>query len=225
MFKNKVIYAFVMVIVVIISYGCRSHSAPSDPDAGSSSTSDYDYIVLAQFHKGNNHTLNSEIFAVVLMNGEGVTVTASTITLTGPTGVIGLQNSTGGIMYYSDDVHDKYIHGGLYSVSFTVEGSTYTGTIIPPGELVIAADGSSVSWPFSSAMTSISVRNPDWNSQSYGPFINSPFDVNATGIYSYGAGEYSIYASVTKMEDGFMPYPRIGSTYVCSETKWVDVIK
>lgn len=230
--KNMVkVLILLSAFILFCMVGCRNHSVPTDPSAthtpSVSGTATPEIIIETGVTRGDNHGLQMEQFVVVVMDGAGATLNTASITMTGPTGVIGLPNSQGSLNYSSFSVVDCP-NGAQFYVSVTYNAVNYTGTFTFPGAINIAADGSSVSWPYTATYVMLDLNGPSGTSKNYGPtVITSPFNVASTGIFSDGSGTYDIMVEtiLLDMNSGYMSYPKLQSILILEDMSWQDITR
>jgi hypothetical protein len=154
------------------------------------------YVIL-QYE--DNSGLLLEQYAVTAADSAGVTLTTAAVSLIGPAGIIGLPSANGVMTYSTLGSAPNYQFSAQYAVSVTYNAVNYYGTFTSNPDITIAADGSQVSWPYAADSAMIVLYTPYacMTMQMYGPYLTSPFDVNATGIYAHCAGDYQIAPVIT----------------------------
>ena len=222
-----VISAFILFCMA----GCRNHSVPTDPNAthtpSAVGTATPVMVIDVAITRGDNHGLQMEQFMVMAMDSSGSTLSAATITLSGPTGVIGLPSSVGYLTYSSFTVADCP-NGAQFYISVTSNSVNYNGTFTFPSAINFASDGSSISWPYTATIVQIGLTDPLYASKHYGPgYIASPFNVTATNIFNAGPGDYDLMAQITVMNTnaGFMNNPNVLCILTTEDLNWQYVTR
>ncbi len=199
--KKKILLCIAFLIAVAFASTSCSPNPGTGPSPNPTATSGaaVNIMVIAQM-SDNSGVLGIEQFAVYAADGQGATLTAASVTLTGPTGSISVTTTTSNIFTYSAMSTADYVPGGSYTVTVNHNSTNYSGTFTLPGNMTIAADGSTVTWPYTATAAIISVTTPApaMVMHTYGPSLTSPYNLTATGVYSAGSGSYNISAIMTK---------------------------
>lgn len=153
-------------------------------------------IVVSMQMMDNNGIMGTEQFVIHAIDNAGATLNVSSVTLAGPTGPLA-GTITDSVYTFTAPVTTDYVPSGSYTVTVGYNAVNYTGTFSLPGNMAIAADGSTVTWPGSATIALITVIKPNMTSSMFGPAISSPVDLNTLGVYSLGAGTYTITSAVT----------------------------
>lgn len=143
-------------------------------------------------------------YMVAVCDALGVTITNAAVSVNGPAGVKALPyNSAGGIYAYITTDPNDFQYGQNYTITVSANAHIYTHSLTLPANVVIAPDGSTVTWATGGAgeiAPLITVMDPAYSQYTYGPAISSPFDLVGTGVFTAGAGMYNVTSHITRIE-------------------------
>jgi len=188
----------VLALAVIILCSC-SNNTPSEPLVNT------DLIINASLSRQESETsFGQVVYGVMLFDAAYNPVLGAVVTVSGPGGVTTLADaySTGSYMgqFIGDEGADWFQFGQSYTVSVSTGGGTYTAGMSAPGSVSVAGDGSTVSWQYEGNQDTVMVMHTVSSEQvTLMPDQNSPVNLNATGIYNNGAGDYNIQANIVKV--------------------------
>jgi hypothetical protein len=208
MTKKSLVCFFFIVFIALALTGCSNSSSPTNPNDAQPTPGMI--IYSAAVKENNSDVLQLESFLLAATDGAGNTLSTACVGMWGPNGQIGLPGSAGTMSYSSTNIQ-HYVPDATYYVSVTHNSINYFGSFKTPNDVVIANDGSTIAWDFPASVAVIAFTDPVHNMYSYGPNLTSPFDVNATGLYNAGPGNYGISITIEKDEYGFIPVSGVQS--------------
>jgi hypothetical protein len=212
--KNKIIQnAFIFLILVLILLpGCKKKSTPAaaTPVTGLMIAG---MIARVDFPSGSE----SSIFEIELLDmATQEHISGAMVTISGPGGVTILSETAGTPGEYRLDLWDEdlVVAGASYTISVASSAGNFSDTFGVPGNIVCAADYSTVTLPAVTpgymCMDFGVVHTPDGAFANFGPGNISPVNVAATGILDHGAGNYDIDFTARRIKYGVFP----GSYYL-----------
>ncbi len=164
-----------------------------------------------------------EVFIVMATDPSGNTLTNADVSISGPNGLIcespdGYATYTGASVYH-------YIEQAEYSVSVIYNSVNYSGSFTTENDHVISPDGSTISWDYPADVAMVMAYDPAFNMYTYGPPLTSPFDVDGTGLYTNGAGDYILYPVIEKLTPDFISGTDVYSTAISASAEMKTITK
>jgi len=194
--KITVIAFAVIVFAAFVLCSCTSPSQPTDSA---------DITINASLSRQESDiSFGQVVYMVMLFDSSFNPVSGATVTVSGPAGVTALSDNLSAGSYSAqfigDGGADWFQFNQQYTVSVSAGGSLYTANMNAPGNITVAGDGSTVSWLYEGNQDAVTVTYTGTSEQvMLGPDQDSPADLNATGIYNNGAGDYFIQANIIKV--------------------------
>ncbi len=177
-----------MAGVAVVVSGC-SENTPAAPEVKNT------YVNVIIQHNENDGVALSQYVAYAC-DSNGATITTAAISMSGPGGALP-GTLSGGVFAYQDLTGASFANNAVYAVSVTCVSGSFYAVVSTNGDIVIAADGSTVAWGYDAESEIISVITPAPGFLFYGPLLNSPYNLAAAGAFSAGSGTYTISAAMT----------------------------
>jgi len=222
--KKEYSTLIILLILFIITFmGCAQLNVPTDPNDPGGPVPDA--IVIAQVMYQNAWGMEQEAFVVTITDAYGNTKTGAQISIHGPNGLVGVPATGGVLIYMNISAANNFVPDSTYYVSITSGADYYIGSFQTLNDVIIAGDGSTVTWDVNTDQMTVTVTDPAMNMQMFGPYLANPFDLNAAGVYSAGAGTYSISASYVKTAASFITATGVESAATVQSQISVNITK
>jgi len=190
-------------LIAALFFGCSKNETPSTPGPNPTPTvpqgNNPDLLISGQISRTSYGT--SPMSAIVYMaqiEENSNPVTQATVTVTGPQGTVILNNANNGQFTYISMNSNDYQPNKQYTMTVIYQNYSYKASGTAPGNITVASDGSTASWQYEGDFDFIQIIDPNSGSHTYGPDLTSPFDINNTGVYNNGTGDYNLNVCVIK---------------------------
>lgn len=232
-----VFFCFAVVFsAAMFSAGCSklfpaaAATATSTPIPTPTATADITGdIIMGMLSSVNVLGIPTITYQIAVYSPASVTITTANVTVSGPAGVKTLvYNATSGYYEYGSANATDFQYGKKYTITVIDGPDTYVQDIITTSDIVVASDGSTVTWTNGSPgipNNTIVVTDPAMTPHMYGPGVTSPYNLTSAGAYTYGTGTYLISTVFSTNQNPAFGGSNPVSTIITANSKTSFVIK